>query len=52
MYQFHYDKMLKWFSNIALNFTDTDLLLYTIQDQDVYAVMKEHEDEEESPGEI
>ena len=45
MYQFHYDKMLNWFSDISLNFTDTDSLLYTIKDQDVYAVMKEHEDE-------
>ena len=24
MYMFHYDKMLNWFSNISLNFTDTD----------------------------
>ena len=23
MYHFHYDKMLNWFSNISLKFTDT-----------------------------
>ena len=45
MYMFHYDKMLNWFSNISLKFTDTDTLLYTIQDLDVSAEMKEHEDE-------
>ena len=45
MYQFHYDKMLKWFDNISLCFTDTDSLLYRIEGQDVYAVMNEHAEE-------
>ena len=45
MYQFHYDKMLKWFDNISLCFTDTDSLLYRIEGQDVYQVMKEHAEE-------
>ena len=45
MYHFHYDKMLNWFSNISLKFTDTDTLLYTIQDLDVSAERKEHKDE-------
>ena len=42
MYQFHYSKMIKWFKNIQLCFTDTDSLLYRIEGQNVYDVMKEH----------
>ena len=44
MYEMHYDHMLKWFDNISLCFTDTDSLLYRIEGQDVYTVMKEHSD--------
>ena len=44
MYQFHYDHMLNWFDNISLCFTDTDSLLYRIEGQDAYKVMKEHAD--------
>ena len=44
MYQFHYDQMLNWFDNISLCFTDTDSLLYRIEGQDAYEVMKEHAD--------
>ena len=44
MYEFHYDCMLKWFDNIKLCFTDTDSLLYRIEGQNVYKVMKEHSD--------
>ena len=44
MYQFHYDKMLKWFHNIELCFTDTDSLLYRIEGEDIYNVMKRNEE--------
>ena len=36
--------MMKWFKKIELCFTDTDSLLYRIEGQDVYKVMKEHSD--------
>ena len=44
MYEFHSYCMLKWFDNIQLCFTDTDSLLYRIEGQNVYEVMKEHAD--------
>ena len=44
MYEFHYNCMLQWFDNIKLCFTDTDSLLYRIEGQNVYEVMKEHAD--------
>ena len=44
MYEFHYNCMMKWFDKIELCFTDTDSLLYRIEGQDVYEVMKEHSD--------
>ena len=44
MYGFHYDCALKWFDNIKLCFTATDSLLYLIEGQNGYEVMKEHAD--------
>ena len=45
MYQFHYEKMTQWFKNIELCFTDTDSLLYRIEGEDIYKIMKDHEDD-------
>ena len=45
MYEFHYNKMKKWFADIELCFTDTDSLLYHIKGVDVYDVMADHQDE-------
>ena len=45
MYQFHYEKMTQWFENIELCFTDTDSLLYRIEGEDIYKIMKDHEDD-------
>ena len=43
MYDFHYDKMHRWFDDIKLLFTDTDSLCYRIcDDRDIYDVMNEH----------
>ena len=39
MYQFHYEKMLQWYDEIELCFTDTDSLLYDIQTDDIFADM-------------
>ena len=36
MYQFHYDYVLKTFSNVKLLFTDTDSLVYEIKNDNVY----------------
>ena len=45
MYDFHYNKMLKWYNDINLCFTDTDSLLYEIKTDNVYNDMQEHADE-------
>ena len=42
MYQFHYEKMTQWFEKIELCFTDTDSLLYRIEGEDIYKIMKDH----------
>ena len=43
MYQFHYNQMRSWFSNIELLMTDTDSLIYRIEtEKDIYDVMKEN----------
>ena len=45
MYDFHYNKMLKWYNDINLCFTDTDSLLYEIKTDNIYNDMQEHADE-------
>ena len=44
MMKFHYEKMRQWFKTIDLCFTDTDSLLYRIEDQNIYDVFKENEE--------
>ena len=44
MYEFHYEKMMKKYSNINLCFTDTDSLLYEIETLDIYQDMYEAKD--------
>ncbi|CAB0044282.1 unnamed protein product, partial [Trichogramma brassicae] len=45
LYRFHYDFMLDRFgSNCKVLYTDTDSLVYEIRRQNVYEVMKKHED--------
>ena len=44
MYDFHYNCITKWFDKANLCFTDTDSLLYEIEGQNVYNVMREHRD--------
>ena len=39
MYKFHYEKMLRWYDDIELCFTDTDSLLYEIQTSNIYSDM-------------
>ena len=40
MYEFHYDKMMKWYPNAELCFTDTDSLLYEIRTENIYEDLK------------
>ena len=45
MYEFHYEKMTQWFEEIELCFTDSDSLLCRIEGEDIYKIMKDHEDD-------
>ena len=44
-YEFHYEKMMKKYSNINLCFTDTDSLLYEIETLEIYQDMYEAKDD-------
>ena len=39
MYEFHYEKVHQWYSDVELCFTDTDSLLYDVQITYIYADM-------------
>ena len=45
MYEFHYERMMKKYSNINLCFTDTDSLPYEIETLDIYRDMYEAKDD-------
>ena len=40
MYEFHYEKMLKWYPSARMLFTDTDSFLYEVETQNLYTDLK------------
>ena len=45
MYDFHYEKIVQWYNNIHLCFTDIDSLLYEIETNDIYSNMLKNKED-------